>query len=124
MKSRELAPPITSVKSGHTPGPWSGGYSEWSVDNNGENTCASILADNREDPVCIVVEGAAYGRDRQLDANARLISAAPDLLAALKALFESYKQLADSGDAGFWKLENTLEGKQAIAALAKAEGQP
>lgn len=56
-------------------------------------------------------------------ANARLIAAAPDLLEALEVLFADYKQLADSGDAGFWKLEDTDEGKQAMAALAKARGE-
>lgn len=36
---------------------------------------------------------------------------------ALRALFDSYKGLADSGDAGFWSLEDQPEGRQAIAAL-------
>ncbi|NTG61800.1 hypothetical protein G6L45_16085 [Agrobacterium rhizogenes] len=57
-------------------------------------------------------------------ANARLIAAAPDLLEALKALFEDYKNLADSGDAGNWKLENLEVGKRALAAIAKAENRP
>ena len=43
------------------------------------------------------------------------------LLAALKALFDDYKRLADSGDAGFWKLEDLAVGKQASAAIAAAE---
>lgn len=51
-----------------------------------------------------------------------LQDAAPDLLAALKALFAAYKQLADSGDAGFWSLEETDVGRQAMAAIAKATG--
>lgn len=46
-----------------------------------------------------------------------------DLLAALKALFDDYKQLADSGDAGFWALEDKPAGQQALAAIAKAEGR-
>lgn len=46
-----------------------------------------------------------------------------ELLAALKALFADYKQLADSGDAGFWELEAQYVGKQALAAIARAEGR-
>lgn len=44
-----------------------------------------------------------------------------DLVEALEALFNSYKELADSGDAGFWSLEDQPVGKQALAALAKAK---
>lgn len=36
---------------------------------------------------------------------------------ALQALFDSYKQLADCGDAGNWSLEEQPEGKQAMEAL-------
>lgn len=43
-----------------------------------------------------------------------------ELLEALTELFRSYKALADSGDAGNWKLESQPEGKLAIAAIAKA----
>jgi hypothetical protein len=43
-----------------------------------------------------------------------------ELLEALKALFDDYKALADSGDAGFWSLENRDVGKQALAAIATA----
>lgn len=41
------------------------------------------------------------------------------LRAALERLYRSYKALADSGDCGFWKLEDTDEGKQAVAVLAE-----
>lgn len=53
-------------------------------------------------------------RDRLLTVNAKL-------LAALRELFEDYKRLADSGDAGFWRLEDQNVGKLAIAALTLAE---
>lgn len=43
-----------------------------------------------------------------------------DVVAALQALFDDYKELADSGDAGFWSLEDTPVGKQALAALENA----
>lgn len=55
--------------------------------------------------------------------DANLIAAAPDLLTALEELFADYKQLADSGDAGSWKLEDQDAGKAAMAAIAKARGE-
>ena len=58
--------------------------------------------------------------ETELRANAVLIAAAPLLAEALNALYEDYKGLADSGDAGFWKLEDLPVGKQAIAALLAA----
>jgi hypothetical protein len=47
----------------------------------------------------------------------------PDLLEALQELFAHYKQLADSGDAGNWKLEDELVGKKAMLAISKALGE-
>lgn len=43
-----------------------------------------------------------------------------ELLDALKDLFASYKSLADSGDAGNWRIEDFPEGKKALAAMEKA----
>lgn len=65
--------------------------------------------------------GGASGDERK--ANAKLVAAAPSLLEALEALFGSYKQLADSGDAGNWRLEDTEEGKKALAAISSARGE-
>ena len=56
-------------------------------------------------------------------ANARLIVSAPDLLEALQCLFNNYKRLADSGDAGNWRLEDEPAGKKALNAINKALGK-
>ena len=56
-------------------------------------------------------------------ANARLIAAAPELLEALQCLFDDYKELADSGDAGNWHIEDKPAGKKALHAIAKALGK-
>ena len=54
--------------------------------------------------------------------NARLHEVNAELVEALQALFDDYKRLADSGDAGNWSLEDLPVGQQAIAALRKAQG--
>lgn len=56
-------------------------------------------------------------------ANQQLMAAAPELLESLQELFAHYKELADSGDAGNWKLEDEPVGKKAMAAIGKALGK-
>lgn len=108
----------------HTPGPWTYQF------NVNFDLHPRVMA-KREDGemVCIASTiGTKTTRDKlsleEKSTNAHLIAAAPDLLAALEALFASYKRLADSGDAGNWSLEDYDEGKQALAAIAKAKGEP
>ena len=61
---------------------------------------------------CDHIHGISYG---EAQANARLIAAAPDLLAALKAMMVTESELRDV---------NCTVMQNAIAALAKAEGRP
>jgi hypothetical protein len=98
----------------HTPGPWALHIDELAVFG---------AEPNRQQVVDCEVSSPNL-TDVERKANARLIAAAPELLAALKTLFDDYKQLADSGDCGFWKLEDQSAGKRALTAIAKAEGQP
>lgn len=98
----------------HTPGKWR--FELRNVSKKDEPCLVGYIeADTREVAVL-------YG-DEDRDANGSLIAAAPDLLSALKALFADYKRLADSGDAGNWSLEEEEVGKQALAAIEKAEGR-
>ncbi|EHO0270164.1 hypothetical protein KNE10_003604 [Salmonella enterica] len=108
-----------------TPGPWS--LSEgWidkhvSVDAKEHGAIALVLSDMESDYTCSEVKRAA--KQAELSANAQLIAAAPELLDALRGLIKDYKALADSGDAGFWRLEYQESGKKAMLALAKALGE-
>ena len=58
----------------------------------------------------------------QMEANARLISAAPDMLEALEALLAHYIEIADSGDCGFWDPRKEPVVIAATAAISKATG--
>lgn len=60
---------------------------------------------------------------RENAANARLISASPDLLEALQAFLAMYIEGANSGDWGNWNPEEEPEIIAARAAIAKALGQ-
>jgi hypothetical protein len=98
----------------HTPGPW-----------HVEPATAGRFLVQLDDGSTIATVGEGWhegGSDEQLDANARLIAAAPDLLEALDYLLE---QTLDMDLA----VGNELDEKQsearqmALAAMAKADGQ-
>lgn len=65
---------------------------------------------------------AACGGQRRKE-NATLIAAAPRVLKALQNLYADYKQMADSGDAGNWRLEDTDVGIEALDAMKQALGE-
>lgn len=67
---------------------------------------------------------SVHVRENRLEhvGNAFLIAAAPDLLAAIKALLAHYVQLVESGDAGNWNAEHEPKVIAARDAIAKAEG--
>jgi len=81
----------------HTPGPWA-------VADVGE---VVVCATGRT--LCDVYSSPATG-DEQADADAHLIAAAPDMLAALELLLPY--------------LEDCRMDSEARAAIAKAKGQP
>jgi hypothetical protein len=96
----------------HTPGPWADDVTGDLSDRDGaiySETSNTIVADN------------VYGRsEAEADANARLIAAAPDLLAACEALCE-----AVAGQSALLAIEGALvvEYREALAAIAKARGE-
>jgi hypothetical protein len=86
----------------HTPGPW-----DYIVDDRGINRDI-VVTDHRGDILCDI--GGGLFKTRQ--ANAALMSAAPDLLAALKAVAPLLE--AD----GYVAIDQIVR-----AAIAKAEGK-
>lgn len=92
-----------------TPGPWH-------VSNEGK----LIIRDKEW---LSHVAWAGYANNDEEFATATLIAAAPELLDALQFLFDDYKELADSGDAGNWRVEDKPAGKKALHAIAKALGK-
>jgi hypothetical protein len=100
-------------KAGHTKGPWTSdkhGVVVLCSNHKGTRTyLPSITTVGKEDP-------AVIGAETQ--ANARLIAAAPDLLAALKALHLQALQSELNDPANEWGYEAI---QKAAAALAKAE---
>ena len=103
--------------SAHTPGPW---Y----VDPQGWNASHSfyIRGSDKNGEQLSWGKGAVARLPRSTvmpsEANARLIAAAPDLLAALQAIIKS---LSDHDDKGM--IEHAQQMINARAAIAKAEGQ-
>jgi hypothetical protein len=99
----------------HTPGPWwideDGDYlciCEGAVNEYGEREEVATLACNR--PSLLLCQPA----------NARLIAAAPELLAALKKCKQALKNYIDSG---YDEDEDQEAYTAAMAALRKAEGR-
>jgi hypothetical protein len=91
----------------HTPSPW---IHRTRLDNGANISCKNGYA------ICDIAYSYSSLPKEELDANAALISAAPDLLAALEAMtyyFAEYEK-DDSAKYGF---------KAARAAIAKATAQ-
>jgi len=90
----------------HTPGPWVNGLeSDWSIDTDSSNAFCHVGPEGG-DPVAIVVTTCSWDDD-ELEANARLIAAAPELLEALK-LAVSYGWEHESALDAITKAENGL----------------
>lgn len=106
---------VTEKKAAHTPGPWvfePGPHGDPDFED-----IAFLIAEQRPggEAIGIICSPVMSG---DVEANARLIAAAPDLLEALKALHRN----VDMDLCGFWKESTSNFMQQAEAAIAKAEG--
>ena len=92
----------------HTPGPWYVGK----YGDNDSDVCAE-----GGPLICSLRGGAADACDHTADDDARLIAAAPELLAALRELVQYDDGSSDEGSYGYEVLGRCK------AAIAKAEGR-
>jgi len=78
----------------YTPGPWLGKVggeyptTEWSADHETARTAAWVAINDSKGNTVALVTVTGFTTDALLEANAALISAAPDLLAALQKAIE------------------------------------
>jgi|SRR5690606_8596504 len=100
----------------HTPGPWQ--VSAGAVDNP-----RLIVENDLGLPVCAMSLRGVQGDINKMEANARLIAAAPELLVALEQLVSDYERGIHVEFGGSpWLKEKLEELDYARAAIAKATG--
>ena len=115
-----------SVK--HTPGPWEARERALDFGNINSLPCVEISAPDRKYWLAKIL--LDVGKPGEGAANAALMLAAPDLLAALKAILSVMEPGPDGHDERLHVWLNYPEkpeitpGSMALAAIAKAEGKP
>lgn len=108
-----------------TEGPWRQDNAEpWSVDHETASTTVYTGIVSRDGVVALVVSADVHYSDPEHDANARLIAAAPELLAAVTELEDAIADgLCNSGIPDFDPDRLDRAREAARAAIAKALGQ-
>ena len=97
----------------HTPGPW---YAEGSDIGSAENITVGVAIAGRTDD--------GYISHAQVQANANLMAAAPELLAALRRTVSLLQYASTDGGIHGCNFDEWLEMQpECIAAIAKAEGR-
>lgn len=114
----------------HTPGPWIVDLDRDFILGGGDTVSVEAMAADgihisREVCTCMLDTDSHPDGDKWMEdsANARLISAAPDLLAALKLLLPFATGKTYSNDINALPTEPWAAREQAEAAIAKAEGR-
>jgi hypothetical protein len=94
----------------HTPGKWK--VKQWKREK-AKDGFVTVVADSRGHGL---FQSTEYGESKKVEANAKLIASAPELLEALKAMTKLFEKRVPYPN-------NTQRYKQAIKAIAKAEGK-
>lgn len=113
---------MTDITPAHTAGPWK------AIGNPYSDKARDIVSP--EGDRIAAVNGAAFDNSSEVAANARLIAAAPDLLAALESLLASdliewFPPSPNTGGLGDWTDALKAKGAPVLAAraaIAKAKG--
>ena len=109
----------------HTPGPWDTKIVDYGDMKEVEAIVSPAAAYTPRDTFFVVLPGAIVGRSLdECDANARLIAAAPELLASLESLFEHCAMVHRHWGEGSNQKEADAAQAAARAAIAKAKGAP
>ena len=99
------------MKGKHTPGPWRRYY--------GSMSCAGIASVDDKVNICVMCD-ADPSQQQEVEADAALIAAAPDLLEALKDIIACCRITGPVGNYAYIISDERREA--AKAAIAKAEG--
>ena len=94
---------------------------EWHIGSIGRNAGRKITINSHKDPLQGHCIATIHSRSHNAEANARLIAAAPDLLAACEELVEVCSYLRDAGNDDDSTLEDAIT--QGHAAMAKTTKQ-
>ena len=103
----------------HTKGPWEVEKHERMFLIIGNDDCPR----NEKMPVCELDRGLSEETDEEQEANARLISAAPELLEALEGLYDEVIAICNDGtlDGSFVETRRSIIATR--RAIAKAKGE-
>lgn len=109
----------SEIKQTHTPGPWALNEVRTSCGRAFRIGSGEMLSAGKG--CCIIYDDYPGAQDNERSANARLISVAPDLYEALKALDDAYCVVGPD-----MTRDQRDQGRKALiaarAAIAKAEG--
>ena len=105
--------------SAHTPGPWQW---YWRVGEHLKADCG-VFHEVREGQAVAVCRAPQYAGQRQWEADARLIAAAPEMYEALLAILP-FIPISSASEGGAAKFSaNVRAADQVRAAIDKAEGR-
>jgi hypothetical protein len=101
----------------HTPGPWT-------IEEYGDDeTPTLVIHKDSESRVCFMATPGSHGDPAKIEANARLIVAAPDMLAALRNVNKLISEAAMTGfncKDGDWADKLFFSQQMTSDAIAKA----
>lgn len=122
--------PNEKVTATHTPGPWSFTGEHFKHDGSAIIMSPATPGSKKDKFVACALDFNRFDRDAEVEANARLIASAPDLLSELKDALTTLNQLLVWEYVGAVHFPDNSVGpqireqfKQAAAVVERAEGR-